>query len=234
MVRKRQQFVFSVSGAHGVGKTTLFNYLKRKYGQHERWYFLPERLQKNPPIPFGSKDVQVAFRSEIHFMQQMIKRNRLVEDEKQRSPRLITVLDRTPVCVMVYSEALGLDSIDFGLIRDNFESVRWQEDYILYLEAKPETIFKRIVGRGNIDPERLKWNESDFQYLKKILRLYEKYFRKPGIAERVVRFQTDDVTPREVSRQVEDFILDKTGYSRMWFQRENQAYLTNWIKSNSG
>lgn len=231
--RGDRHFIFSISGTHGVGKTTIFNRIKRKYDPHEQWFFLPERLQKNPPFPFGSKDLQVAFRSEVHFMQQMIERNKLVGEEQERRKRLITIMDRTPVCVLVYSEALGLDPKDFTLLADYYKGVHWHEDFILYLEASPETIFKRIVGRGTLDPDRLQWNEEDLVYLKKILRLYEKYFRKPGIREKVVRFSTENRKPKEIAHEIEEYILDKTGYSRMWFspdRRENQAHLTNWIK----
>ena len=73
----KDNIIISIAGAHGVGKTTIFNFLKKQLGDNNKFKFFPERYKKNPPFPFGSENKQIAFRSEIHFLQQLIKRNKL-------------------------------------------------------------------------------------------------------------------------------------------------------------
>lgn len=231
---KKTRIVFSIAGVHGVGKTTIFNALKRQYLGNHDWYFLPERLQRNPPFPFGSKDLDVAFKSEVHFIQQMVQKNTSVLREEERRDHLITILDRTPLCVLVYSEALGLDGKTFSLLNDMYQSVAWREDYIVYLEARPRTIYERIRNRALLETERMAWNEDDYQYLKKILRLYDKYLRKPAIKPKVHRVPTEDRSPKAVERAVRAFILEKTGYRKNWGQEKtpDQKFLTAWFTGN--
>ena len=53
---RKENIVISIAGAHGVGKTTLFNLLKKELKDNNKFKFYPERYVKNPPFPFGSGD----------------------------------------------------------------------------------------------------------------------------------------------------------------------------------
>ncbi|GAB4309579.1 MAG: hypothetical protein Kow0069_09010 [Promethearchaeota archaeon] len=229
-------YTFSIAGPHGVGKSTAFRYLERKYGaRDDHWYFLPERLREVPPVPFGSKDPQVAFLAEIHFIQQMVERNEKIAKVQQRHPYLVTVVDRTPACVLVYTEALGFkeDSVEFSLIHDLYNSVRWQEDFVLYLEASLETIAERILRRGKLVPERVGWNEEDFDYLRRVLALYEKYLRKPWLKHKVVRVDTEGLRKEEVAKEVEGIILERSQYGRYGTGRLKTASLVQFLSKTT-
>ena len=107
----KDNIIISVAGAHGVGKTTIFQLLKKKADDKKsdgdfKFKFFPERYVKNPPFPFGSSDKQIAFRSELHFLQQFIKRNRNVRTYDEKYNGRIMFLDRTPLCILVYSKSL--------------------------------------------------------------------------------------------------------------------------------
>ena len=229
---KGESFVFSISGVHGVGKTTVYLLLKKKLEENKNIHFLPERLRANPPVPFGSKDKQIAFRAELHYNQQMIKRNELIKKFIKKKDQ-ICISDRTPYTTIAYARALSLNKIDYSLIFDTFKSVIWQKDHIIFLSAEPKTIMQRINNRGSLDASREKWNESDYEYLKRVLKKYEEIFIENKIEKknRITRIWTENMTAEDVVNEIIKIIEHKT---RIKLKKEikvpvNQSKLTNWI-----
>jgi len=102
----KDNIIISIAGAHGIGKTTIFNLLKNYLGENNKFKFFPERYKKTPPFPFGSENKQIAFRSEIHFLQQLIRRNKNITNFDNSYNGRVIILDRTPLCVLVYSKSL--------------------------------------------------------------------------------------------------------------------------------
>ncbi len=205
---RRKPKVFCLEGIHGVGKTTIFNGLKRKINNSKIIAkFYSERIANKPLFPFGSKDKQIAFRSEIHFIQQMIERNKMIEEDIKKRRTDVFLLDRSSVCVPVYSKALNLDSKDFKVIEDLFLSVNWAENIIIFMEASPETLLSRINKRGSLDLERLKWNEDDIAYINRLKYYYNDYLKKYEKKKRIIRINTDNLN----IEQVLDLILQQLG-----------------------
>ncbi|TFG10864.1 MAG: hypothetical protein EU535_07990, partial [Promethearchaeota archaeon] len=198
---------------HGAGKTTIVNLLKKRYEENSKFKFFPERYRKIPPFPFGSTDKQIAFRSEIHFLQQLILRNKSVLNYDEKYNGRILFLDRTPVCVLIYSKSLNLKEKDYNLILDMFNSVAWREDYVIYLSAEPETILKRILQRGSLEKIRNEWNEEDKAYLLKILSYYNQFLLSNKKKENVFIIDTDKKNPEEVIQDIEEIVTDLSGYS---------------------
>jgi thymidylate kinase len=231
---KTNGYVFSICGVHGVGKTTVYNLLNRIFEEHSNINFFPERLSTTPPFPFGSKDHQIAFRSEIHYNQQMIQRNGLVKDLVKNKRDSIVVLDRSPISTIVYSRALNLPAKDYQLIEDTFHSQDWVEENVIYLEAEPNTIMNRILRRGSLDQERTKWNEDDFDYLKRIIHLYDEVFNEFRLKEksRLERIWTDNLSPEQIAEAIIKIIERKSGISikRAIHLPANQAKLTQWFE----
>jgi deoxyadenosine/deoxycytidine kinase len=209
----KDNIIISIAGAHGIGKTTIFNILKKNLAENNKFKFFPERYKKIPPFPFGSGDKQIAFRSEIHFLQQFIKRNKNITNFDNRYNGRIIILDRTPVCVLIYSKGLNLKERDYKLILDMYNSVKWKENYIIYLTAKPETILKRIVQRGSIDKLRKYWNEDDKEYLLKIISYYNEFLLSKNQNSKVHILETDNLTPEQVVEEVKKIITDLSDYS---------------------
>ena len=206
----KDNIVISLAGVHGVGKTTVFNLLKKILKDNNKFKFFPERYVKKPPFPFGSSDKQIGFRSELHFLQQLIRRNQNIINFDNRYNGRIMVLDRTHLCVLIYSKSLNLKEKDFTLILDTYNSIKWKENYIIYLTAKPDVILKRIVQRGSLDKIRREWNEDDNNYLLKILAYYKQFL---STKTNMFPIDTNDLTPKEVVDKIKMIITDLSDYS---------------------
>jgi len=209
----KDNIIISIAGAHGVGKTTIFNLLKNHVGDNNKFKFFPERYKKIPPFPFGSENKQIAFRSEIHFLQQLIRRNKNITNFDNRLNGRLIILDRAPICVLAYSKSLYLKEKDYNLILDMYKSVKWKEDYIIYLTAQPDTILKRIVQRGSIDKIRNEWNENDKKYLLEILSYYNQFLNSENQTKKVFTIDTDKLTSEEVVDEIKRIINDVSGCS---------------------
>jgi len=227
----KDNIIVSIAGVHGVGKTTVFNLFKKdkKVKDNKKFKFFPERYVKKPPFPFGSSNKQIGFRSELHFLQQLIRRNQnIVNFDNQYNGRII-ILDRTPLCVLIYSKSLNLKEKDYNLILDTCKSIEWKEDYIFYLNAKPNTIMKRIIERGSLEKIRKEWNEDDKDYLLKILSYYKQFLSNK---EGVFTINTEDLTPEEVVIEMRELITQLSGYSFDKFEKpfSTQMNLLKFIK----
>jgi len=209
----KDNIIISIAGVHGIGKTTIFNLLKKKYGENNKFKFFPERYIKIPPFPFGSGNKQIAFRSEIHFLQQLIRRNKNVSNFDNKYNGRVIFLDRTSICVLVYSKSLYLKEKDYNLIHDMYKSVKWKEDYVIYLTAETDTILKRIIQRGSIDKTRKDWNEDDKKYLLEILSYYNQFLFPKNQTKKVFTIDTNNLTTENVIEEIKNIVTDLSGYS---------------------
>jgi len=209
----KDNIIISIAGVHGIGKTTIFNLLKKNLGDNNKFKFFPERYTKIPPFPFGSDNKQIAFRSEIHFLQQLIRRNKNITNFDNKYNGRVIFLDRTPICVLVYSKSLYLKEKDYNLILDMYKSVKWKEDYIVYLTAETDTILKRIIQRGSIDNTRKDWNEDDKKYLLEILSYYNQFLFSKTQTKRVFTIDTNKLTAENVIEEIKKIVIDLSGYS---------------------
>lgn len=216
----KDNIVISLAGAHGVGKTTIFNLLKKIFKDDNKFKFFPERYIKKPPFPFGSSNKQVGFRSEIHFLQQLIKRNQNIINFDNKYNGRILILDRTPLCVLIYSKSLNLKEKDFNLILDTYNSIKWREDYIIHLTAEPEVILKRIVQRGSLDKIRKEWNEDDINYLLGIISFYKQFFSSKT---NIFSIDTNESTPEMIVIKIKEIITELSDYS---FEKKNEHSTT--------
>ena len=209
----KDNIIISIAGVHGIGKTTIFNLLKKKLGDNNKFKFFPERYIKIPPFPFGSDNKQIAFRSEIHFLQQLIRRNKNITNFDNKYNGRVVFLDRTSICVLVYSKSLYLKEKDYNLIHDMYESVKWKEDYIVYLTAETDTILKRIIQRGSIDNTRKDWNEDDKKYLLEILSYYTQFLFAKTQTKKVFTIDTNNLTAENVIEEIKNIVIDLSGHS---------------------
>ena len=229
----KDNIVISIAGAHGVGKTSLYHLFKKRIGENNhKFKFYSERYKKIPPFPFGSHDKQIAFRSEIHFLQQLMRRNRNILKFDERYNGRIIVLDRTPICVLVYSKSLNLKEKDYQLLLDMYHSVEWREDYIIYLTAQPDTILNRIIQRGSLEKIRREWNEQEKEYLLKIISYYNQFLLSKKEKDKIFIINTEDLTAEDVLKNIEEIITEISDYrfKKVFKPQAHQMNLINFLK----
>jgi thymidylate kinase len=190
--------VFSITGVHGSGKTTLYNTLRALHDGERDWVFMPERRGR-PPYPFGSKDLQIAFRAELWYLRQMLERNKLIR--KYDNDKTVIVCDRSPICVLAYSHALCSPD-DYNTIRDLYYSVEWEEDAIFYLEMSLESAAIRLTSGRRKNLRR--WNEGDEAYIANVLEGYERAFRdvKTNQSLNLIRIPNGEARPKETIQKI--------------------------------
>ncbi|MFX1287736.1 MAG: deoxynucleoside kinase, partial [Promethearchaeota archaeon] len=149
-----------------------------------------------------------------------IRRNKNITNFDNMYNGRVIILDRTPICVLVYSKSLYLKEKDYKLILDMYKSVKWKEDYIIYLTAKPDTILKRIIQRGSIDKNRKEWNEDDKKYLLEILSYYNQFLFSEYQTKKVFTIDTDNLTSDDIVEEIKQIITEMSGYS---FDKFNNA-----------
>ncbi|MHA1451850.1 MAG: deoxynucleoside kinase [Promethearchaeota archaeon] len=227
--RSKPKVIF-LEGIHGVGKSSIFHGLKRLYSPND-FKFYPERLLMKPLFPFGSQDIQIAFRSELHFLQQMIERNKIIETDlaKKKGPK-ICILDRSAISVIIYSKSLGIKDKDLQVILDLYRSVNWQENIMIYFRAKPETLLSRIAKRGRLEPERLQWNEDDINYIKELEKFYTIHMRKMQNKMQIIDIDTEGYNLDEVISLVK-LELDKLVPRKI--PPPGQKLLDSWLSMNN-
>jgi len=168
---------------------------------------MPERMGRSP-FPFGSKDPQVAFRAEIWYLRQMIKRNELIRNRCDND--LTVVCDRSPICVLAYSHALCSPD-DYKIIRDLYLDVKWEENAVFYLEMNLESTLARLMSgrRRNLQ----KWNEGEQDYILRVLEGYEKAFKdvKQNRPLNLIRIPNGNARPSETIQQLNKEILRTRG-----------------------
>ncbi len=231
--KKRKNLVFSVEGVHGVGKTTVLDLLRQKYANDANWLFFNERSRPRDFITFGSKDPQMAFRSEVHFIQQATIRNTEIARKLGAMEGKICVMDRSPLSVLVYAAALNIPQNDFYLLVDMYESVHWEEDQVIFLEADTSELMKRIQKRGSLDAQRLQWNEDDVAYVELIKEKYEQYFRRYSFEKKLSRINTTAQNAQQVVKLVESVIrkrMDAAGTVNAFTHAQNS--LDRWAPSS--
>ncbi|MFX0186493.1 MAG: deoxynucleoside kinase [Candidatus Hodarchaeota archaeon] len=229
----KDNIVISIAGAHGVGKTTIYNLFKKRIGENNlKFKFYSERYKKIPPFPFGSHDKQIAFRSEIHFLQQLMRRNRNILKYDERYNGRIIVLDRTPICVLIYSKSLNLKEKDYQLLLDMYHSVEWREDYIIYLTAQPDTILNRIIQRGSLEKIRKEWNEQEKEYLLKIISYYNQFLSSKKEKEKIFIINTENLTAEDILKNIEEIITEISDYrfKKIVKPQDHQMNLINFLK----
>jgi thymidylate kinase len=141
-------------------------------------------------------------------------------------------MDRAPLCVLIYSKGLNLKEKDYKLILDMYNSVKWREDYIIYLIANPDTILKRIAQRGSLEKFRKRWNEEEKDYLLKILSNYNQFLASNLDKEKLFTVDTNNLSPEEVLEKLFSIIRKLTGYSFKKLEKPPAAQknLINFLK----
>ncbi|MBU3896330.1 MAG: deoxynucleoside kinase [Nanoarchaeota archaeon] len=155
----------TISGVHGIGKSSICNLLVKR----NKWELLPEILDVlvSPPV-FGPKSDNKLL-SELWFMRQMIVR----ENKIRSSPGPIILCDRGWHDVLIYSKVL-LSENEFNVFQSVISAIPKKfPDLEIVLWAENKKVMERINSRNRNNLGS--WGEDDLEYLKSVNELYKKY-----------------------------------------------------------
>ena len=157
----------TISGAHGIGKTTLSELIARK----NNWEYLPEAIDITlPPPKFGPKSDQKVAGQYWFMMQVIAKENKL----RSMGMNSVVIVDRSWQDILIYSKTL-LNETDYNIYKGIISELPKKiPDLQIILDADTSVIAERIKNRnrGNIS----EWGEDDIEYLDKIVTEYRKYY----------------------------------------------------------
>ncbi|MFH1285770.1 MAG: deoxynucleoside kinase [Candidatus Micrarchaeota archaeon] len=156
----------SISGVHGIGKSTLCRLLARRNG----WQYSPEVLDTMiPPPRLGPKSPERLL-GELWHMRQLILR----EEEIKKYNNSVLITDRWWHDLIIYGKSL-LSEKEFRIFEDIITAVpKETPDLEIVLWATPEALVERIKNRRRTT--MTKWGEDDEEYLNKVNEEFKKYY----------------------------------------------------------
>ncbi len=192
----------SISGVHGIGKTTICELLYKRNG----WKYIPETTDTTikPPLIGPSGD---AFKTEMWFLRHYLLRDRLYPAGNGET----VVEDRWLNDVIIYSKAAKQSGIlsedDFVMLKDYYDNVyahSTKPDLEIILYANETDVQKRIRKRMRKDSE--KWGENDTNYLKLINNLFLDYYNSWRSLRRIELIDTSGLSVERTYRKCKSVI----------------------------
>jgi len=158
----------SVEGVIGVGKTTLAEYLAKRFDGHA----VLEQFEENPFLSsFYSNTERWAFHTQLSFLASRFKQQKaLLNRDLFRS---FVISDYTFDKDRIFAH-LNLEGDELQLYETMYsimEPVVPQPDLIVYLQSSPERLMRNIAQRGRSFERKMK--ES---YIESLVEAYNYYF----------------------------------------------------------
>jgi len=164
---KNLKFI-AVEGVIGAGKTSLTTILAKRL--HAGTIF--EKFEENPFLEqFYAEPVKYAFHTQIYFLLSRYRQQREIAQFDLFSSRIIS--DYLFYKDKIFAE-INLSDDEFSLYNKIYSLVEKdipKPDLVIYLQAIPEFLYKRIKQRDR-DFEQ----DIDFDYIAKLCEAYNAYF----------------------------------------------------------
>lgn len=206
--------IFTFSGVHGSGKTTIINDLANRLTNIGERVFVLQEFPYMPDISIGTVDFQGWYHNAMKQRNEVVKRlNRRGLDGKIFD---VILLDRHPLDVDVYSSRLLDDKVPPVDIRKEVEKMHqayksmayaWiNYDAMFLLERPIEDLLTSIKLRRDKEEHRKDWNEEDGEYLMYIIDTFRLFKKNPNIIfiDNKVFNDTKDLVFDHVIRRLRD------------------------------
>ncbi|UCD19550.1 MAG: deoxynucleoside kinase [candidate division WOR-3 bacterium] len=164
----RELRFIAIEGVIGAGKTSLTKVLANK--MHAGTIF--EEFEENPFLAkFYTDRRKYAFHTQIYFLMSRYRKQREMAQIDLFNSRLITdylfVKDRIFAEVNLSEEEFALYDKIYSILSVDIP----RPDLVIYLQADPELLFKRIRQRG-----RAYERDIDFEYIERLSEAYNTFF----------------------------------------------------------
>ena len=157
-----------VEGPIGVGKTSLAQILASELQAR----FVFERVEDNPFLPKFYEDRETyAFQNQIFFLLSRYQQQRELSQQELFSQN--TVADYLFAKDKIFA-ALTLSSEEMNLYQQIYQLLDTRvikPDLVVYLQARPEVLYKRIKKRDKIYERGM-----SLEYLREVAQAYNRFF----------------------------------------------------------
>jgi len=157
-----------IEGVIGAGKTTLAKVLSDKFHAG----FILEKFEENPFLEkFYSDRVKYAFHTQMYFLMSRYRQQREIAQIDLFNSRVIT--DYLFAKDRIFAE-INLNEDEFALYEKIYALVERdipRPDLVIYLQADPEFLYKRIKNR-----DRSFEREIEYEYIERLCDSYNTFF----------------------------------------------------------
>ena len=164
----RELRFIAIEGVIGAGKTSLAKVLSSKMHAGT----ILEEFEENPFLPkFYAEPRKYAFHTQIYFLMSRYRKQREMAQIDLFNSRVITdylfVKDRIFAEVNLNEEEFALYDKIYSILAIDIP----HPDLVIYLQASPEALYKRIKQRG-----RAYERDMDFEYIERLGEAYNTFF----------------------------------------------------------
>ncbi len=165
-------------GVHGSGKTRIVNSLKKNKKLNKKFekIIVYEEITVPENIKMGG-----SVKGELYFLNYYHKVNKVLLNKNNNNT--LFLIDRHPINIKIYGQVfLELNKItshEYNKVMNKYENSfeKIAEGKIFHLKASVETLKNRILKRNR----NKNWNETDWEYLRKVHEKYEEWCKKNNI-----------------------------------------------------
>ncbi|KKN76640.1 hypothetical protein LCGC14_0368370 [marine sediment metagenome] len=206
--------IFTFSGVHGSGKTTIINDIANRLTNIGERVFVLQEFPYIPDIQIGTIDFQAWYQNAMRQRNKVV--NRLSRGGLDGEIFDVILLDRHPLDVDVYSSRLFDERIPKVNIAKEVQemhhahkdSIYRQIDYagMFLLERPIKDIIASLETRQKKEEHRKAWGEKDIEYLKYIIDTFRIFKENPNIIfiDNKVLNDTKDLVFDYVIRRIRD------------------------------
>lgn len=183
-----KNYIISIAGNIGVGKTTLAERLAEKFG----WKVYYESVINNPYLDDFYQDMnRWSFNLQIYFLSHRFRTLREMVDKKENTVQDRTIYEDVEIFAKSLYEQGFMGERDYKTYRDLFyDMIPYipAPDVIIYLKASPEVLLGRIKKRGR-GFEKTISNE----YINYLNNSYENWIENAKNDLNIVEIESDNI-----------------------------------------
>lgn len=183
-----QNYIISIAGNIGVGKTTLAERLAKKFG----WKVYYESVINNPYLDDFYQDMRRwSFNLQIFFLSHRFRTLKAMVEKRENAVQDRTIYEDVEIFAKSLFEQGYMTERDYKTYRDLFyDMVPYipAPDIIIYLKASPHVLLDRIGKRGRGFEKTI-----SSEYINYLNNSYENWISNAKKELNIVEINSDDV-----------------------------------------
>lgn len=158
----------AIDGVIGVGKTTLAEYLARRFNGHA----VLEMFDENPFLEaFYSNPERWAFHTQLSFLASRFKQQQAIRNRDLFSSFVVSDYTFDKDRIFAHLNLTGDEKQLYDTLFATMEPAVPQPDLIIYLQSNPDRLMRNIALRGREYERKIKRD-----YIEALVEAYDYYF----------------------------------------------------------